>query len=173
MSVLTRRIGGVVELFARRSCLILVLAVLGGSVSVSAPAAGEDGSIEGRWLTGKRKAAVMLFSCGAEICGRLDWMAKPRYRGGELKIDRENPDPALRDRPWCGIDIIWGLRPAGPGIWTDGDLYNPKDGATYSVEIERRGAELRVRAYLGIKVLGKTEEWIRAPDDLPGCATQN
>lgn len=151
--------------------LAIVLAIFGVLASVAS--ATGSGSIEGRWLTGKRQAAVALFSCGSQICGRLDWMAKPRYRGGELKIDRENPDPALRARPWCGIDVIWGLRAAEPGVWTGGDLYNPKDGETYSLEITQRGEGLKVRAYLGIKILGKTEDWIRAPDDLPGCIDNN
>ena len=146
---------------------VLVLAILAGSEMPKAQA--DIMPLEGRWLTGKRKVAVTLFRCGGDFCGRMDWMAKPRYRGGELKIDRENPDPALRNRPWCGIEIIAGLRPEAPGVWTDGKLYNPKDGETYNLEIKQRGDGLRVRAYLGVKLLGKSEDWVRAPDDLPGC----
>ena len=130
-------------------------------------------SIEGRWLTGKRKVAVELFRCGDDLCGKIDWLAKPRYRGGELKIDRENPNPALRSRPWCGIDIIWRLRQKEPGIWTGGKVYNPKDGRTYDLEIKRRGNGLRVKAYLGVKLLGKSEDWIPAPKDTPGCTDVN
>ena len=117
--------------FRRLASLALILAVFGNSALL--PAQAEPGSVEGRWLTGKRKVAVTLFRCGETLCGRMDWMAKPRYRGGELKIDRENPDPALRSRPWCGIDIIAGLRDREPGVWTGGKLYNPKDGATYDL----------------------------------------
>ncbi|MEM7745265.1 MAG: DUF2147 domain-containing protein [Pseudomonadota bacterium] len=129
-------------------------------------------SIEGRWLTGKQGVAITLFRCGEEMCGRIDWLKKPRYRGGELKIDRENPDPTLRQRPWCGIDVISRLREKKPGRWSGGKIYNPKDGSTYDLDIKQRGDGLRVRAYLGVRLLGKTEDWIRAPDDIPGCTEQ-
>lgn len=136
------------------------------------PAGGSNAAadtLEGRWLTGKRKVAITFFACGDAVCGRMDWLAKPRYRGGELKIDRENPDPALRARPWCGIDVISGLRPQGTGKWTKGEVYNPKDGKFYDFEVRRDGDGLKVNAFLGIKLLGKSEDWIRAPADLPGC----
>jgi len=147
----------------------MALVVLGASVPVSRAVTQGD-ELEGRWLTGKRGVAVTFFRCGEATCGRIDWLAKPRYRGGELKIDRENPNPALRERPWCGIDVISGLRQEKPGVWTDGNIYNPKDGGSYDMEIERQGDGLRVYAFLGLRLLGKKENWIRAPADLPGCA---
>ncbi|MEM8792425.1 MAG: DUF2147 domain-containing protein [Pseudomonadota bacterium] len=143
------------------------LVVLPGADTVRANT--DPSTIEGRWLTGKRKVAVSIFPCGDAYCGRIDWLAKPRYRGGELKIDRENPDPALRERPWCGIDIISGLRRKKSGVWSSGQVYNPKDGNTYDLEIKEKGESLKVRAYLGVKLLGKTEVWVRAPADVPGC----
>ena len=50
-----------------------------------------------------------------------------------LVLDKKNPDPALRQRPLCGLTIFWALRPAGPDRWTDGGFYNPDDGQTYSI----------------------------------------
>ena len=154
----------------RRVASVLVLAM--ASVTVVPGAAvlsAQASSIEGRWLTGKRGVAVTLYRCGSEMCGRIDWLAKPRYRGGELKIDRENPNPALRERPWCGIDVVFGLKETKPGVWTDGEVYNPKDGNRYDLEIKDRGETLRVRAFLGVKLLGQKEVWIKAPEDTPGC----
>jgi len=127
---------------------------------------------EGRWLTGKRKVAVTLYRCGEQICGRIDWLAKPRYRGGELRIDAHNPDPALRNRPWCGITAITGLREDGAGSWSGGKFYYPKDGNKYDLDIEANGDGLRVYAYLALRFLGKTEDWVRAPEDLPGCTEE-
>lgn len=143
--------------------------VLAAMLAAAGPGIAQADTLEGRWLTGKRKVAITFFACGDAVCGRMDWLAKPRYRGGELKIDRENPDPALRARPWCGIDVISGLRPKGTGKWVDGEVYNPKDGKAYDFEVRRDGDGLKVNAFLGIKLLGKSEDWIRAPADLPGC----
>lgn len=152
-----------------RASLLLSASLVLGLIADGDAAAASVGDLEGRWLTGKRKVAISFFPCDGRICGRIDWLAKPRYRGGELKIDRENPDPALRNRPWCGIDVISGLQRKSDGVWSGGRVYNPKDGESYKLEIKEDGDGLKVRAYLGIKLLGKTEDWIRAPDDLPGC----
>lgn len=147
---------------------IMALAAAGmAALLLAAPAGAAE--IEGRWLTGKREVAVTFFPCGEAMCGRIDWLAKPRYRGGEVKRDQHNPDPALRDRPWCGITVITGLRRNGDGDWVDGTFYYPKDGDNYDLEVEPRGEGLRVHAFLGVRFLGKSEDWIRAPADLPGC----
>ncbi|MEM0942614.1 MAG: DUF2147 domain-containing protein [Pseudomonadota bacterium] len=148
-----------------KQCVLAIAAVL--MISPGAQAAPE--SLEGRWLTGKRKVAITLFPCGDEFCGRIDWLAKPYTSEGTLKIDSENPDPSLRDRPYCGIQVITKLRESRPGVWKGGDLYNPQDGRTYDIQIKTDGDGLKVRAYLGVKLLGKTENWIAAPEDTPGC----
>lgn len=155
-----------------KSAAAVTLALATALGAMAGGAAADPASIEGRWLTGKRGVVISLFRCGDELCGRIDWLKKPRYRGGELKIDRENPDPALRDRPWCGIDVVSRLREKKPGLWKGGKIYNPKDGGTYDLEIRENGERLRVHAYLGIKLLGKTEDWIRATDEIPGCTEQ-
>ena len=46
------------------------------------------------------------------------------------------PDPKLRQRPLCGLTILWGLRPNGAGHWSNGWLYDPHDGHTYNVTAE-------------------------------------
>ena len=146
---------------------LLPVATLILASTMALPVAAE--SLEGRWLTGKRKVAVTLFPCQDAYCGRIDWLAKPYRKDGTLKIDSDNPDPSLRERPYCGIQIISDLRVKKPGVWSGGNLYNPQDGRTYDIEIKTDGEGLRVRAYLGIKLLGKTEDWIRAPAETPGC----
>lgn len=42
-------------------------------------------------------------------------------------IKRVNADPSLRGRPLKGLDFVTGLK-GGPGVWTDGTVYNPDDG---------------------------------------------
>jgi hypothetical protein len=34
---------------------------------------------------------------------------------GQPDVDRLNPDPTLRQRPLCGLTVIWGLQPDGAG----------------------------------------------------------
>ena len=150
-----------------RLAAILVALMLASGVRAEAAA------IEGVWLTGKKEVGVDLYACGSRLCGRIVWLAKPRWSDNQLKMDERNPDPALRDRHWCGIEVISGLKPNG-GDWESGDFYDPKDGKTYDIDIEPSAdGTLKVRAYLGVKLLGRTEVWTRPDGTLPGCVAAN
>ena len=90
---------------------------------------------EGTWLLAN-KVAVQVFDCSGLLCGRIVWLAQPRSADGQPDLDHRNPDPALQQRPLCGLTIIWGLQPNGPSQWASGYLYDPEDGATYDVTAE-------------------------------------
>ena len=81
-----------------------------------------------------------------------------------LVLDKKNPDPALRQRPLCGLTIFWALRPAGPDRWTDGGFYNPDDGQTDSISAELKSADaIEARIYSGVQVRGETKMLYRVP----------
>lgn len=145
--------------------LTLVLAGFFGAAADAAPAGEPDHPLFGHWLSGKKKLIVEFYPCGGEVCGRIAWLAKP-YKDGELRRDKHNPDPALRHRPFCGIEVIRGLEPDGDGVWNGGKVYDPKRGETYSLEVTQTGAdELELRAYIGLKIFGKSETWTRPDPD--------
>lgn len=153
---------------------ILVGALLGMLVApvVATPSPGvEAGQVVGPWLSEQKEVVVEFYRCDEGLCGRIAWLAKPYRKSGELKRDEENPDPALRDRHWCGIQVIRGLEPEGDGVWDDGKVYDPKSGNTYDLQIRLEDEEkLTLRAYLGIKLIGRSETWTRVgPDHELGC----
>ena len=118
---------------------------------------------DGVWLIDGR-AAVQIFGCGGLLCGRILWLRVPRDPQGRLNLDRNNPDPALRQRRLCGLTILWGLRIAGPDRWDGGWFYNPDDGRTYRVSAELKSADLIVaRIYLGVPLFGETRTLTRVP----------
>jgi len=128
----------------------------------------------GPWLTEKEGAVIELYECGVEgekeVCGRIAWLREPYRDGGELKRDPENPDPALRDRPMCGMQVVTGLKRRDENTWTFGRVYNPKDGRRYSAYIDWKApGELHIRAYVGIPLIGKSETWTRPGDIATGC----
>lgn len=142
-------------------CAAVLLAVLLASAvpRTVASAAVPDGV----WLI-DGKAAVQIFGCGGLLCGRILWLRSPRDPQGRLNRDRNNPDPALRQRRLCGLTILWDLRPAGPGRWGGGWFYNPDDGKTYSVSAELRSADLLIaRIYRGVPLFGETKTLLRVP----------
>lgn len=127
-----------------------------------APDARAAGAPTGLWLTEKEGVIVDLYECGADaLCGRTVWLRKMTNKDGSPRLDTANPDPALRDRHWCGMEVITNVEAAGSGVWEGGEIYDPKSGRFYDFNIETRGERLKVRGYLGLPLLGKSETWTR------------
>lgn len=128
-------------------------------IASARPAAAE--APQGVWLI-DGEAAVEIFNCSGLICGRLLWLQAPLDPGGQLKRDKKNPDPALRERELCGLTVIWDLRSAGPNQWNDGWLYYPKSGQTYSVKAELTSSgALIARFYHRSSIVGETKTLTR------------
>jgi uncharacterized protein (DUF2147 family) len=144
------------RLSLRAVCAALLLAIISGR-----PASSEVP--EGTWMLANR-VAVQVFECGGLVCGRIVWLVRPRTPDGQPDTDRLNPDPTLRQRALCGLTIIWGLQPDGPGHWSNGSLYDPQDGNTYDVEAELTApGTMSARIYRGVQLFGRTEILIRDP----------
>jgi uncharacterized protein (DUF2147 family) len=120
---------------------------------------------EGVWLIDK-KAAVQIFGCNSLLCGRILWLQSPRDSAGQLSQDNKNRNPALRQRPLCGLTMLWNLRASGPDRWEGGRFYNPEDGKTYHVSAYLKSADMLVaRIYLGMPAFGKTKVLHRVTHD--------
>jgi uncharacterized protein (DUF2147 family) len=159
--MVTRK-GAAVEFgVARRKAGVLALALMGWALA--APRTLSEETPGGVWLL-PFKAAVQIFDCHGQLCGRTVWLQRPRNPKGHLVRDKKNPDLTLRDRPLCGLTVLWGLTPVGPDRWKGGWLYNPDDGKTYRVSGELRSPDVFVaRIYVGLPVFGETSIWRRVP----------
>ena len=155
----------------RAATLLLALALASSAHGATEGAVTDD--VRGLWVDhregDKRKVAVWIEDCDGLLCGRIYWQKKP-LSGGQPKLDRHNPDTALRDRPLCGLRILTGFRRTKEGTWSAGHIYNPNDGRTYSstLQLEPDGS-LRVRGYVGLPLFGKTVEWVRPQEALERC----
>jgi uncharacterized protein (DUF2147 family)/peptidoglycan/LPS O-acetylase OafA/YrhL len=128
------------------------------------PDVAEASDPTGRWWAERGSAQVEIRSCGDALCGEVVWLRHPFAEDGCELRDAENPDPALRGRPVLGMQILRELRasPDEPGEWSGGEVYDPGSGRTYRVVLELDGPDrLRVRGYLGVRVLGRTTTWLR------------
>ena len=142
------------------AAVLLVLTLLYPAVPRTAVPTGGP---EGVWLI-DLNVAVQIFDCGAQLCGRIVWLRRPRDQAGQLDRDLKNPDPALRQRLLCGLTVFWAIRPAGPNEWTGGRFYNPEDGKTYRITAELRSADIIVaRIYFGVPLFGETKTLMRVP----------
>lgn len=157
-------------------------ALAGGAALLLAAAAGADSRVSvdqilGPWLTEKKGAVIEIYQCGStserELCGRIAWLREPYTDDGELKRDPENPDASLRDRPLCGITVFTGLKRKDKDTWAFGRVYNPKDGNEYRAYLEAEDdGTVHIRGYIGIPLIGKSEDWTRPEVIDIGCPSE-
>lgn len=111
----------------------------------------------GNWLTAKRDGII-------QISRRADGHFEGRIVGGDApeRLDAKNPDPAQRSQKLLGSTILRHMNYDGHGRWSGGTIYDPDSGHTYRCRLELLGQDrLRVRGFLGVAVLGRTQVWTR------------
>jgi uncharacterized protein (DUF2147 family) len=145
-------------------CAAMVLCMLLGMVLGPARAVAQDLTPEGVWLHSSRDVQVEIAPCGKRLCGRVVWLEDPKDEAGKPLRDPENPDRARRSRLVMGMMVLRGLVRSGPRLWTNGTIYNPKDGNTYRVRVTVVDRDtLHVHAFVLLPLFGETEVWTRVP----------
>lgn len=140
-----------------RMAAVMSLA-LGMAVAAGPALASEDAT--GTWRMSNGKVTVRVAHCGGGLCGTVVALKKPRDDKGRPRLDKENPDPAMRQRPVIGLTILSNMRPAGGSSWT-GTIYNPDDGNTYSSSMQLLGpTTMKVNGCVAA-VLCKSMKFIR------------
>ncbi len=131
----------------------------------------DPSALLGNWMAESEKIAIELYRCEEYLCGKIIWVIKPYRNNGEFKRDKHNPDPALRQRGYCGIEVVRGLRGKNDQVWRGGKFYDPKKGNTYDLDIAlRNDGQLELRGYIGFRLFGKSEVWDRPdPDQTLAC----
>lgn len=155
-------------LTATGGLLVAMVAVGTATSSVASPQLGA--SPIGRWYAEGGAAQVDVSDCGGDLCGRVMWLRSPFDENGCELRDRYNPDPALRERPVIGVEILSGLEPAGDHAWTGGTIYDPASGNTYHCALLLDGENrLHLRGYIGVPLFGRTTTWIRVGSENQMC----
>jgi uncharacterized protein (DUF2147 family) len=117
--------------------------------------------ITGIWLThGDKPAKIQVYRTGQQFYGKIVFLQFP-IENGKPRVDRNNPDKSLQDRPLLGLELLRGFQ-FDKDEWNGGHIYDPESGKTYSCTISLKdGNTLKVRGYIGISLLGRTEIWTR------------
>jgi uncharacterized protein (DUF2147 family)/surface polysaccharide O-acyltransferase-like enzyme len=124
----------------------------------------------GLWYAEGGAAQVAIEPCGEQLCGRVTWLRSPFDENGCDLQDHNNPDPSLRNRRIEGMEILSGLRRGAGDTWEGGSIYDPSSGSTYSCALGLDGPDrLRLRGYIGIRLLGRTTTWIRVGSENRMC----
>ncbi len=120
--------------------------------------------ILGVWLNEDKDANIKIEKTDGKFYGKIIWLRDPIDEDtGKPKKDKENSDEELRSRPVLGLEILTGFV-FDDDEWEDGDIYDPKNGKTYSCYMkfnDDNKNELKVRGYIGFSLLGRTTYWTR------------
>ena len=150
-----------------RGRFLLFLTLSAFIAGTSFAAAPDD--ILGAWFNGEKDAKIEIAKCGEKYCGTIVWLKDPNYPEGSKdgapgtpKIDHHNPDLQLRKTPIIGLRIVHDFSFAGENLWTDGKVYDPKNGKTYKGKMTLVSpTQLDLRGYIGIALIGRTTTWTR------------
>ena len=146
----------------KKIILSTLLSFLFFSISY-AQSSDEADRLVGVWEPSHGKAKVKVDKIGDKYYGKIVWLKTPAdEETGEAKVDKNNPDEKLRSTPLRGYRILKDFTYAGKDEWTEGTIYDPENGNTYSCTIKMTDENtLDIRGYIGISALGRTDIWKR------------
>ena len=141
----------------------LIVSVLFLANSALASTSNSPDDIVGVWKTGEGTAMVRIYKNGDKYQGKVVWLKEPiDPETGKPKVDKNHPDEASRKRAVLGLINIWGFLYKDNNTWDDGNIYDPKNGNTYSCTIKLTSPNsLEVRGYIGVSLIGRTDNWTR------------
>ncbi len=133
----------------------VVMTTLAASAVLLASGSARAADPTGDWRVADGVANIRVAQCGGSMWGVVAWEKQP---GGR---DSNNPDASKRNRPTLGMPILLDMKKKpGTESW-EGQVYNAKDGRTYSSSITPLDADhLEIRGcVLGFLCGGET--WTR------------
>lgn len=152
------------------ACLLSTLAgasvPLGGSPPVPAETHGSSVTqLLGRWTTfdddtGKPQAIVAIQQNSRGIHGQIEKLLAATGDGAPKCAKCTG---SLKEKPILGLRILWDMTQDGDD-WS-GKILDPESGKVYrcNVTIIDGGKRLKVRAYVGAALFGRTQYWTRSP----------
>ena len=120
----------------------------------------------GDWRVADGVANIRVAQCNGNMWGVVSWEKTP---GGR---DKNNPDAAKQSRPTLGMPILIDMKKKpGAEAW-EGQVYNAKDGQTYSSTIKPSAPiSLKIQGcVLGFLCGGET--WTRVGPPIPSSCGQ-
>ncbi|MEQ1697811.1 MAG: DUF2147 domain-containing protein [Hyphomicrobiaceae bacterium] len=130
----------------------ILMASIVAAVIVPASGATAADVATGLWYDHTGRGAVEISDCGGKLCGKIVWLKDAKNAKG------------------CGIQVLANVPPAGPNTWDGGWIYDPDEDSKYDVELKLVSTDkLKVTGYAGVKFLGETMMWTRAPLDIQRC----
>ncbi|NVJ04703.1 DUF2147 domain-containing protein [Myxococcus sp. AM001] len=120
----------------------------------------------GRWTTiddetKKPKSVIAIYEENGKLYGKIEKLFRePKEEQNPLCDKCEG---SLKNQPIIGMTILRDLE-KDDDEWSGGKILDPANGKTYKckVAVEDGGKKLKVRGYVGMSLLGRTQYWVRA-----------
>ena len=143
--------------------LFLAWMIMGSSFLFS-----QADKVLGFWLTEKGTSQVEIYNAeDGKYYGRISWLEEPN-EDGKPKMDKENPDEALKSRPIQGLNILKEfVYNEKDKEWEDGRIYDPDNGKTYDCYMwfDDDANVLYIKGFvMGMRFLGRSTAWKREKD---------
>lgn len=116
-------------------------------------------SIVGKWISAARDLEVQVYlDKNGKYASTITWfVVKVKDKTMQNYCDIKNPDCALRNRKWLGMQTMTGLEYVAENKWENGKIYVPRSGKTYSVSVHLQDINtLIVRGFFGIELFGES-----------------
>ena len=119
-------------------------------------------TVVGKWKTiddetGKPKSIVEIYEKSGKIYGKVIDILEVENK----KRVCTNCSGDDKNKPILGMTVIKGLSKEG-AQYTNGKILDPKNGKLYKCYITLESKDkLKVRGYIGISLLGRTQYWYR------------
>ena len=69
----------------------------------------QSDAILGVWLEEEKQSKIEIYKKGNSFFGKIIWLKEPLDENGQVKLDKENPNPSLRKNPINGLIILKDL----------------------------------------------------------------
>lgn len=120
-----------------------------------------NAQLTGKWKTigdqdGTEKAVVEIYEKDGLLYGKVE-----KLLPAAKHTHCENCPGELKNKPIEGMVIMRNMKKTSIG-GTDGKILDPSSGKTFNVSMELQETnKLKVRGYLGVPTIGKTQYWYR------------
>jgi uncharacterized protein (DUF2147 family) len=120
----------------------------------------------GRWTTiddetKKPKSVITIYEEGGKLFGKIEKLYREPNEDQNPVCDK--CQGTLKNQPILGMVIMRDLK-KDDDEWSGGTILDPANGKTYKckIAVEDGGKKLKVRGYIGMSLLGRTQHWVRA-----------
>jgi hypothetical protein len=132
----------------------------------SAALFAQKNQIERVWFNQEQTSKIQVYLAkDGKYYGKIVWLDEPNEKDVKPKVDKENPDSSLKEKPLNGLLILKGfsIDANDKNLYTGGTVYDPKNGKTYCGKLTFKGTVLDLRGFIcSMSFLGRTSSWTLA-----------